>query len=73
MADRNEYKKQLQKIYEKYKHNEISAEEIPPGMLFTINRMLEEELSEKEFIVSELEKILYGATFVDKSKRPHFP
>lgn len=73
MADRNEYKKQLQKIYEKYKHNEISAEEIPPGMLFTINRMLEEELSEKEFIVSELEKIFYGATFVDKSKRPHFP
>lgn len=73
MSDETEYEKELQKVYEQYKRNEISAEEIPPGMLFTINRMLEEELSEKESIVSELEKMLYGATFVDKNKRPHFP
>ena len=40
---------------------EISANEIPPGMLFAINRMLKEERCEMVQVIREMEKFLHKA------------
>lgn len=67
---KNDYEKQLQKTYEKFMRDEISAEDIPPGMLFAINRMLKEERQETEQIINEMEKLLRkaGGTIGRKNK-----
>lgn len=65
--------KEFERIYEQYKAGALSLDSVDGSTLLKINRTLDEELSEMEFIVGELEKILYGCSFVDTSKRPHFP
>lgn len=60
-TEKIDYKKQLQKTYEQFMRDEISAEDIPPGMLFAINRKLKEERQETEQIIKEMEKLLRKA------------
>lgn len=57
----NDYEKQLQRTYERYMRDEITPEDIPPGMLFAINRMIKEERQETEQIIKEMEKLLRKA------------
>lgn len=58
MTKNNDYEKRLQETYERYKRDEISVEEIEPGMLFRINRMLEEELAEKARFMEEIIRLI---------------
>lgn len=69
---KTDYEKQLQKTYERYRRDEISAEEIPPGMLFAISRMLEEELRANRRIVNDIERFLRKAegTVLEDNKMP---
>ena len=47
-TEKTDYEKRLQKTYNRFMRDEITAEDIPPGMLFAINRMLKEERQETE-------------------------
>lgn len=58
MISNNDYEKRLQETYERYMRDEISVEEIEPAMLFRINRMLEEELAEKEQFMEEIVRLV---------------
>ena len=60
-TNNNNYEKELQKVYEQYRRDEISVNEIPPGMLFAINRMLKEERCEMVQVIREMEKFLHKA------------
>lgn len=58
---KNDYQKQLQRTYERYRRDEISAEDIPPGMLSAIIRMLQEELRINRQIVKDTDRFLRKA------------
>lgn len=58
---KNDYKKQLQRTYERYRRDEISAEDIPPGMLSAIIKMLQEELRINRQIVKDTDRFLRKA------------
>ncbi len=58
---KNDYEKQLQRTYERYRRDEISAEDIPPGMLSAIIRMLQEELRINRQIVNDIDRFLRKA------------
>ena len=58
---KNDYEKQLQRTYERYRRDEISAEDIPPGLLSAIIRMLQEELRINRQIVKDTDRFLRKA------------
>lgn len=59
----------IQKLYEMYKRDEIDVKSLSGSELWRINQMLDEELEEKMRIMCELETLLYGDTFVEDPKR----
>lgn len=60
-AKSNDYEKELQKAYEHYRRDEISVNDIPPGMLPEILRMLKEERQEAKRFLKELDRFLRNA------------
>ena len=59
----------IQKLYEMYKRDEIDVSSLSGSELWRINQMLDEELEEKMRIMCDLERLLYGDTFVVDPKR----
>ena len=58
MTENNDYEKRLQETYERFMRHEISVYDIEPAMLFRIDRMLEEELAEKEQFMEEIVQLV---------------
>lgn len=59
----------IQKLYEMYKNDEIDVTSLSGSELWRINQMLDEELEEKMRMFSELEELINGASFVEDPKR----
>lgn len=59
----------IQKLYEMYKRDEIDVSSLSGSELWRINQMLDEELEEKMRIFSELEELIYGESFIEDPKR----
>ena len=59
----------IQKLYEMYKRDEIDVTSLSGSELWRINQMLDEELEEKMRIFSELEELIYGESFIEDPKR----
>jgi len=59
----------IQKLYEMYKRDEIDVKSLSGSELWRINQMLDEELEEKMRMICGLETLLHGDTFVEDPKR----
>ena len=59
----------IQKLYEMYKNDEIDVTSLSGSELWRINQMLGEELEEKMRMFSELEELIYGESFIEDPKR----
>ena len=55
----------IQKLYEMYKNDEIDVTSLSGSELWRINQMLGEELEEKMRMICDLETLLHGDTFVE--------
>ncbi len=59
----------IQKLYEMYKNDEIDVTSLSGSELWRINQMLDEELEEKMRMFSELEELIYGESFEEDPKQ----
>ena len=59
----------FEQVYQDYKDGKIELSEVSGVTLLRINRRLDEELEEKMRAFCELEKLIYGETFVEDPKR----
>ena len=59
----------IQKLYEMYKNDEIDVTSLSGSELWRINQMLGEELEEKMRMFSELEELIYGESFEEDPKQ----
>lgn len=58
MTKNNDYEKRLQETYERFRRQEIKAEEIEPAMLVKIDCILQIEMEEKLKLIEELVRLV---------------
>lgn len=59
----------IQKLYEMYKNDQIDVTSLSGSELWRINQMLGEELEEKMRMFSELEELICGESFEENPKQ----
>ncbi len=69
MTENSKYRKKVKKVYEQFRRDEISVDEIDFPMLLKINRMLDEELAERIQIMEEIYKLELEDTKSREEKR----
>lgn len=58
MTKNNDYEKRLLETYERFRRQEIKAEEIEPAMLVKIDCILQREMEEKLKLMEELVRLV---------------
>ena len=58
MIKNNDYEKRLLETYERFRRQEIKAEEIEPAMLVKIDCILQREMEEKLKLMEELVRLV---------------